>query len=347
MGSRGSSSSSGVQSVVAGTNVTVDNTDPLNPIVSASISGGGGSGDVVGPASAVDSNFASFNLTTGKLIKDSGSNASSFATSTQGTKADNAVVANTAITGATKTKITYDAKGLVTVGVDATTADIADSLNKRYVTDANLTTIGNQSGTNTGDETTATIKSKLSITTLSGSNTGDQTSIVGITGTIAQFNTACTDADFATGGGTATGTNTGDNATNTLYSGLAGSKQDNITLTTTGTSGAATLIGATLNIPQYSGGGGSLTKGIAEVDFGTNASESDIATVTVTDATITSTSYPSVSLYALATTDHDSDDYMAEGLIPYVSSVTNGVGFNISVRAPNLTWGKYKVTYQF
>ena len=33
-------------------------------------------------------------------------------------------------------------------------------------------------------------------------------------------------------------------------------KQDPITLTTTGTSGAATLVGATLNIPQYSGGGG-------------------------------------------------------------------------------------------
>jgi hypothetical protein len=33
-------------------------------------------------------------------------------------------------------------------------------------------------------------------------------------------------------------------------------KQDAITLTTTGTSGAATLIGSTLNIPQYSGGGG-------------------------------------------------------------------------------------------
>ena len=31
-------------------------------------------------------------------------------------------------------------------------------------------------------------------------------------------------------------------------------KQDNLTLTTTGTSGAATLIGSTLNIPQYSGG---------------------------------------------------------------------------------------------
>ena len=62
------------------------------------------------------------------------------------------LVKNTAITGATKTKITYDSKGLVTSGADATTSDIADSLNKRYVTDANLTTIGNTSGTNTGDQ---------------------------------------------------------------------------------------------------------------------------------------------------------------------------------------------------
>ena len=34
------------------------------------------------------------------------------------------------------------------------------------------------------------------------------------------------------------------------------SKQNTISLTTTGTSGAATLVGSTLNIPQYSGGGG-------------------------------------------------------------------------------------------
>lgn len=43
---------------------------------------------------------------------------------------------NGAISGATKTKITYDSKGLVTAGADATTADIADSTNKRYVTEA-------------------------------------------------------------------------------------------------------------------------------------------------------------------------------------------------------------------
>jgi len=67
------------------------------------------------------------------------------------------VAANAAITGATKTKITYDSKGLVTSGADATTADIASSTDKRYVTDAQLTVIGNTSGTNSGNETTTTI----------------------------------------------------------------------------------------------------------------------------------------------------------------------------------------------
>jgi len=40
--------------------------------------------------------------------------------------------------------------------------------------------------------------------TNSNTNTGDQTSIVGITGTVAQFNTALSDGSFATGGGTKT-----------------------------------------------------------------------------------------------------------------------------------------------
>jgi hypothetical protein len=71
------------------------------------------------------------------------------------------VLENAAIVGATKTKITYDAKGLVTAGADATTADIADSANKRYVTDAQQTVLTNTSGTNTGDQFTATTASRL------------------------------------------------------------------------------------------------------------------------------------------------------------------------------------------
>lgn len=78
-----------------------------------------------------------------------------------GNAVQNVMLENSAITGATKTKITYDSKGLVTAGSDATTADIADSTNKRYVTDAQLTVLSNTSGTNTGDETQSTILSKL------------------------------------------------------------------------------------------------------------------------------------------------------------------------------------------
>ena len=62
-----------------------------------------------------------------------------------------AVAANAPITPGTNTKIKYDAKGLVTSSGIATTADIADSLNKRYITDSELTILTNTSGTNSGD----------------------------------------------------------------------------------------------------------------------------------------------------------------------------------------------------
>ena len=57
---------------------------------------------------------------------------------------------------------------------DYTTALVTSTVDNRYVTDAQLVVIGNTSGV----------------------NTGDQTSIVGITGTKAQFDTACTDGNF-------------------------------------------------------------------------------------------------------------------------------------------------------
>ena len=84
--------------------------------------------------------------------------------------------------------------------------------------------------------------------TLSGTNTGDQTSIVGITGTIAQFNTACSDADFATGGGTATGTNTGDQTSVTGNAGtvtVSDAAGDTTTWVLLGTSQTGSLSPAT------------------------------------------------------------------------------------------------------
>jgi hypothetical protein len=67
--------------------------DPANDRTIISIdatAGAGPSGDVVGPASAVDSNFAAFDGITGKLIKDAGTSAATFATAAQGALADTA-----------------------------------------------------------------------------------------------------------------------------------------------------------------------------------------------------------------------------------------------------------------
>jgi hypothetical protein len=101
------------------------------------------------------------------------------------TALDGKVDENSAITGATKTKITYDAKGLVTAGADATTADIASSTDKRYVTDAQLVVVGNTSGTNTGDNATNSQYSGLATSKqdalVSGTNikTVNSTSLLG------------------------------------------------------------------------------------------------------------------------------------------------------------------------
>ena len=77
---------------------------------------------------------------------------------------------------------------------DYTTGQVTEDTDKNYVTDAEKSTIGNTSGTNTGDETAGTIKTKYesnantnaftdaektNLSNQSGTNTGDET-----TGTI-------------------------------------------------------------------------------------------------------------------------------------------------------------------
>jgi hypothetical protein len=160
------------------------------------------------------------------------------------------IAPNAAITAATKTKITYDAFGLVTAGADATTADIAPSTNRNYVTDTQAGVISNTSGTNTGDETTSTIRTKLGITTLSGSNTGDQTitltgDVTGTgTGSFAATLTNTTVTAAAYGSSTAIPTFTVDSKGRLTAASTASIVADAGTLT--GTSLASTVIGSSL-----------------------------------------------------------------------------------------------------
>lgn len=114
------------------------------------------------------------------------------------------LVANTAITGATKTKITYDSNGLVTAGADATTTDIAEGTNL-YYTDSrargsiSLTTTGT-SGAATYDNTTGV----LNIPQYSGGGGATYTFSTGLTNTsdtiTANLSTGITGGQSAIGG---------------------------------------------------------------------------------------------------------------------------------------------------
>jgi hypothetical protein len=144
-----------------------------------------------------------------------------------------AVASNSAITGATNTKITYDAKGLVTAGTAATTADIAASTNKNYVTDAQQNVINNTSGTNTGDQILPTLSSLGAVASNATITGATNTKITYDSKGLVTEGTAATTADIAESTDkkyvtndqqtvirNTSGTNTGDNAVNSLYSGL-------------------------------------------------------------------------------------------------------------------------------
>lgn len=186
-----------VDTVAGGTGIDVNSADPINPVVALNAASIASlaladsalqSGDNIselnnnlgfttntGTVTSVDLSVPTGLAVTGNPVTTSGTIAMSLSAGyvipTQ-SALDDKVDENAAITGATKTKITYDAKGLVTAGDDATTADITDSVDRRYMTDAERTVVQNTSGTNTGNQT-------ITLTgDVTGTGTGSFTSTV-------------------------------------------------------------------------------------------------------------------------------------------------------------------------
>lgn len=173
-------------------------------------------------------NPSDFNSSVGAISLDivNGQSASAsqkgFLTSTDWTIFNTKISANTAITGATKTKITYDSKGLVTSGADATTADIADTTNKRYQTDTQQTNNDATSSIQTQlNNKQATLVSATNIKTVNGTTllgSGDlsttQTTVSGNAGTATALQTART-IGIITGDATSIGSTFDGSANNT------------------------------------------------------------------------------------------------------------------------------------
>lgn len=210
-----------VQSVVAWTWITVDNTDPLNPIINATW---GGTGTVTSVAvswsdwievdsgSPVTTNgtialwvnktamLSHLNVEDGADVTDATNVAAAWAFMKAVDDTDDITVGatNKFATAAEKTKLWYIT---VTQAVDLDTME-SDIAGKQPL-DSDLTTIAWLTATSDNfmqakawawaSRTVAQVKTDLWLT---WTNSWDQTTIVWITGTKAEFNTAVTDGNF-------------------------------------------------------------------------------------------------------------------------------------------------------
>ena len=115
-------------------------------------------------------------------------------------------------------------------------------------------------------------------------------------------------------------------------------KQDVITLTTTGTSGAATFIGDTLNIPQYSGGSGSVTS-VAALTLGTSGTDLNSSVANSTTTPVITLNVPTASASnrgALSSSDWSKFDGKQNAITLTTTGTSGAATFNSATGALNI-----------
>ena len=81
----------------------------------------------------------------------------------------------------------------------------------------------------------------------------------------------------------------------------------------------------------------------AVINFGTSNLSDSNATVTISAPWVLSTTILVCSMLATPTADHDPDDYVVEGLSAQATNIIPGISFDVTVSAPNSTWGRYNI----
>jgi len=231
-----------VESVVAGANISVDNTDPANPVISAA----GGSGDVVGPASATDNAIARFNGTTGKIIQNSNATINDATGDiTAGTYNGNTIGA-----GSTSGTNTGDQ---TTISGNAGSATILATARTIGTLTGDATSAGSSfdgSANNTNAVTLATVNANVGSF---GSATATGTFTVNAKGLItAASSTTVTPAvgsitGLGTGIATALAANTGSAGAPVLFNGALGTPSSGVATNLTGTASGLTAGTVTTN----------------------------------------------------------------------------------------------------
>ena len=178
-------------------------------------------------------------------------------------------ISGTVATNSTTPAITLTLGAIVPTSVNSVV--ISGTATPTLAVTGTVTVSGSHSGTNTGDNATNSLYSSL---VTNQTHTGDATgatvlTLATVNANIGTFGSATfigvvtvNAKGLVTGASNVTIQIAEAQVTN-LITDLAG-KQGTITLTTTGSSGAATLIGNTLNIPNYAGGGSSTYAGLSD-----------------------------------------------------------------------------------